>query len=304
MISVTAPIERAISRMKQVLFNPFDVQKWFVMGFCAFLASLVDGGIGGGGPRGNPTRWDTPCHQGELQQVSDWVLHHLPVVIGVGILVLAVFLATMALFQWLGSRGQFMFLDNVVRNRAAVVEPWHRFRDLGNDLFRFRFLLVLFSLGYFLVLGGLGWWIAKPDFATCHFGGSALAAVVVTASLALLGIGALVLVSLLLSDFVVPVMYHRNLGTGQAFGVLWGEIIPGHGGAFVCFFLMKLLLGIVAIIIVALGTCVTCCIAALPYVSSVVFLPIFIFFRGYSLYFLEQFGEQWRLMDNAPAAQE
>ena len=39
-ISVTTPISHAIDRVKQVLFNPFDLGKWFTIGFCAWLAGL------------------------------------------------------------------------------------------------------------------------------------------------------------------------------------------------------------------------------------------------------------------------
>ena len=46
-ISVTAPVSAALERVKQVLFRPFDLGKWFVIGFCAWLALL--GQQGGGG---------------------------------------------------------------------------------------------------------------------------------------------------------------------------------------------------------------------------------------------------------------
>jgi hypothetical protein len=59
---------------------------------------------------------------------------------------------------------------------------------------------------------------------------------------------------------------------------------------------MSCLLGLGAALLVLLGCCLTCCVALLPYVSSVVFLPISVFFRCYSLGFLEQFGEEWRIL--------
>jgi hypothetical protein len=36
--------------------------------------------------------------------------------------------------------------------------------------------------------------------------------------------------------------------------------------------------------------------AAIPYVASVVFLPVGVFFRAYPLAFLEQVGPEWRLL--------
>lgn len=303
MISVTVPIDRAFSWMKKVLFNPFDIQKWFVLGFCAFLAGLAGGGSGGGGFH-SPFRSDSGSKCGQFDQAHAWVMSHLHLVIGLGLLLLLLIFALVALFQWLGSRGQFMFLDGVVHNRAAVVEPWHRFRRLGNDLFVFRFLLGLCAMAVFAVLGFLGWLIARPDIAARQFGSSAALALVVAGGPALLVILALVIVSLLLGDFVVPVMYRRDLRTGQAFGILWKEIVLGHGGSFVLFYLMRIVLGLAAGLIVVVGTCCTCCLLALPYLGAVAFLPVWVFFRSYSLYFLEQFGEEWRLVGGPGAVPE
>ena len=39
-VSVTLPISPAIERVKLLLFRPFDLGKWFTIGFCAWLATL------------------------------------------------------------------------------------------------------------------------------------------------------------------------------------------------------------------------------------------------------------------------
>jgi len=48
-------------------------------------------------------------------------------------------------------------------------------------------------------------------------------------------------------------------------------------------------------IIAALMICLTLCLAALPYLGSVILLPLTVFLRSYSLYFIEQFGSEWRV---------
>jgi len=303
MISVTAPIDRALTWTKQILFNPFDFEKWFVLGFCAFLAGLAEGG-GGGGSFRSPFPHEAGPDWGPFTQAGNWVMGHLHLVIGLGLLLLILIVALVALFQWLGSRGQFMFLDGVVHNRAAVVEPWHRFRTLGNDLFVFRFTLGLCGLGAFALLGGVGWLVARPDIEARHFGSASALALLVAGGPALLVVLALAIVSLLLNDFVVPVMYRREIGTGQAFGILWKEIVLGHGGVFVLFYLMRIVLGLASFLIIAVGTCCTCCLALLPYLGTVIFLPVFVFFRSYSLHFLAQFGEEWRLVGGPDALPE
>ena len=43
-ISVIDPIGYSLKRMKLILFSELDAGKWFVLGFCAFLADLCSGG--------------------------------------------------------------------------------------------------------------------------------------------------------------------------------------------------------------------------------------------------------------------
>lgn len=295
MISVTAPIESAIERTKKILFQPFNAKKWFVLGFCVFLANLA-GGDGGGFRGGNAFRQDARPDVHVFQKIGDWFSSHLTLVIVIGLLFLLLIIALVALFQWLSSRGQFMFLDGVVHDRARVAEPWRRFRELGNDLFFFRFLLGLAWMGSFAIIGLVAWLIARPDIAARHFGGPALTAIILGCGFLLISALALAVVVLLLMDFIVPIMYRLNLKTVEAFSVFRQDILRGQVGTFVLFYLMKLALGIAAAVIILAGTCLTCCIAGLPYLSSVFFLPVFVFFRCYSLFFLEQFGDAWRLI--------
>src|SRR5687767_10268602 len=45
--SVTEPITQAYNRTVDILFKPFNITKWFVLGFAAWLAQLGEGGGGG-----------------------------------------------------------------------------------------------------------------------------------------------------------------------------------------------------------------------------------------------------------------
>ena len=57
-VSVIDPIGPAIERVKVMLFRPFDFGRWFIIGFCAWLAYLGNGGGGGGG--GGGSNWSGP----------------------------------------------------------------------------------------------------------------------------------------------------------------------------------------------------------------------------------------------------
>lgn len=300
MISIIDPIQPALAHARRILFEPFSARKWFVLGFSAFLAQL---GGGGSFNPGNPFSGSNRRGAPDFSPVTGWISTHLPLVIALGVVLFILILALAVLFQWLGSRGAFMFLDGVARDRAEIVEPWTRFENLGNRLFRFRLLLLLASLALLIVCGGLGVLIALPDIHARAFGASALTATFIAGGILLLGFLVIAAIGLLLRDFVVPIMYHRNLGTSEAWAMLRHELLPGNTWRFVGFYLMTCLLWIPAILLILAGCCLTCCVAILPYLSSVAFLPIFVFFRCYSLGFLEQFGEEWRIIERPEATE-
>lgn len=290
-LSVMDAIEASLDRTKKTLFRPFDLGKWFALGFCAFLASL--GQSGGGYTGGNPFGGGKGD---EFEKAVPWVLEHLTLVLTVGAAILLVGLALGILLTWLSSRGEFMFLDGVARNGAEVVEPWHRFRNLGNSLFLFRVILGLIGLGTILLIAGASLFLAWPSLQARSLDARAMGAAVGGACLLVPVALFLGLLKLLLRDFVVPVMFKRGLPALEAFRVFRHDILPGRVLPLVLFYLMALVMGLAAAILVILATCMTCCIAALPYISCVIFLPVLVFFRCYSLYFLEQVGPEWRII--------
>ena len=297
MLSATDPVQKSIDTAHRLLFAPFSFGKWCAMGFTLFLANLLSGGSGGNmrSPKGfgkfSSHRVDTSLGA-TLETARDWIAGHAVLTAVLVILGLAIFVVC----QWLGSRAQFMFLDNVVNDRGRVAEPWGRYRTHGNRVFVFHLLLNLAGL---VLMGGglyLGWTRSRLDLGDLTFGLETLKALLLALSV-LVPLGLVMMViSLLLRDFVVPVMYLRGCTVAEGFGVVWNELMPGNGGSFVLFYLMKLILWVAAACLILLGSCLTCCLAGLPYVSSVVFLPVFVFFRAYSLHFMAQAGAEWRML--------
>src|SRR5450755_2883106 len=141
-IEIFGPFSAAYDLTKRILFEPFDLGKWLTIGFAAFLAGLADGTHGGGGfnPGGNwnyRDRATTHDLSAIHQQIASWVT---PTIIA---FVVLFFLALVTLFMWLGSRGRFMFIDCIVRNRGAIVEPWRQFSRDANRLFLFKLIAFL-----------------------------------------------------------------------------------------------------------------------------------------------------------------
>jgi hypothetical protein len=71
------------------------------------------------------------------------------------------------------------------------------------------------------------------------------------------------------------------------------SLIARHPGEILLYCLFLIVLAIATGLISCLAICATCCIAALPYIGTVILLPVFILFRSFSLVFLRQFGPDY-----------
>ena len=297
-ISVVEPLNPAMRRVQEVLFQPFDLQKWLVLGFCAWLAQLGSGG--GSGSGGQVGRVGAQGGGPDFGPINDWFRENMALVITVVVVLLLLAVAIGFLVTWLSSRGHFMFLDGVVHNRAHVTSPWSEYRREGNSLCLFRVCVGLATLLAVPLLLLVGVAIAWSDIQAGQFGAAAGLALIIGIPTLLLLIFVLVCISLFLNDFVVPIMYHHRLTVMPAWRVFRESLLDGRGGTFLLYVLFKFVIGI-AIATLTIGVvCATCCIAALPYVGTVILLPLHVFVRSYSLYFLAQFGPEWQLIRVEP----
>jgi len=306
-ISVTDPISRAIARAKLVTFQPFDIRKWFVLGFCAFLASLgqqganfnYSGGNGGGGPPTPRTPGKAPAPN-PFDAVTAWISSHPLQVALIAAAAALVVLAIWVLVLWLSSRGQFMFMDGIAKNVAEVVAPWKLYRGLGNSLFRFRICLAGIWFVAFCVIAGVSLLLAWHDIENKTFGSGAIAALIV-GILMLLPTALLVgLIDWCTQTFVTTVMYARGTTVLVAWREFRKNILAGHVGSLILFLLMSIVLGIAVAMAQLLLGCLTLCIGFLPYLSNVAALPFEVFMRSYSIYFLQQFGPEYAIMMEPP----
>lgn len=298
-IQYVEPLSAGWRRMKKALFQPFDLGKWFTVGFTAFLASLLDGGGGGGnnGSYGRKSNADLDDLFNFPGIAMDW-LNANPfwfTLIVIGIVAVFVFFIVLT---WLSSRGKFMFLDNVVHDRAEVKKPWYEFRKEGNSLFLWRLVYGLLVFAAVLV----SFWFAFNTAKNIYYEELALSEKVM--SIFGMVIYFLILfivtgyISLFLDSFVVPIMYKERLSTSQA----WFRFLPllsKRFGHFIVFGLFTFVLIILIVISVIIFGFITCCIGFLlliiPYIGSVVFLPVSYTLRAFSLEYLQQFGEEFRL---------
>src|SRR5438270_7437789 len=99
--------------------------------------------------------------------------------------------------------------------------------------------------------------------------------------------------------FIPPVMYARRCSPGEAGrGLL--QLVLDEPAPFILFILFMIALWIGWIMVGCLVTCLTCCLASLPYIGTVIVLPVPVFFRSFSLLFLRHFGFDWDVWEKFP----
>jgi hypothetical protein len=292
-IEIIEPLLRGWARTKKALFKPFDLRKWFLVGFTAFLAGLTESHGGG------QSKWTKRLEGREWEdlfrfpsEAREWLGAH-PVwaaLIVAGVFIVA---AIVVLFTWLSSRGNFMFLDNVARDRSRISEPWHEYRSMGNSLFVWKLVI---GLAAFVVFSGyiLYCFTSLSNAYESGRPGEAMIVELIVMGLGLVGLGLVSgFISLFLNDFVSAVMYRRGLDAGASIRVFL-DLIRERPLPLLAYGLTVFVLKIAVVFLVVIVGLFTCCagflLLAIPYVNAVILLPVSYTFRAFSLEFIAQFG--------------
>lgn len=307
-VSVIDPITPAIDRVKLMLFQPFDLGRWFVIGFCAWLAYLGGGGGGGGGSHYNlphgPREQEHQIKEG-INAGKEFFLDNMYWIVPVVVIFVVAIVVISLLIVWLNSRGKFMFLHCVAQNKSEVKVPWHKYRKHGNSLFLFRIVLGIIGL----VLVG----VPVIGIITLAI---MLATQAIPNAASILGIIFLVLIIFALAitlflvkkftfDFVVPIMFMRTASCLAG----WREfmtILSANKLRFTLYLLFQIVISIAISAIIMIGFCIGCCLCCIsvllliPYIGTVILLPLFIFKRAYPLFYLQQYGPQFDVFSLEP----
>jgi hypothetical protein len=300
-VGYSEPFSRGFNRMKKALFQPFNLTRWINIGFTSFLATLTQCSGGSGGGNNAKIQEIMNFNMTEFFQfpelAHDWMVEH-PLWLGLIIMALVFIFLIIAVLTWISSRGKFMFLFNVINNTDSVIKPWHEFRKQGDSLFRWQFVYGLVVLMVFILLAVYGFGVAKniytgvmPEITKFSF----IFGFVVTIFALLMLFG---YISLFLNDFIVPIMYKHNCSATRAWSKLFTLLLMNPGN-FILYGLFVLALSIaiaISILILAIGTCcVGLVFLVIPFVRSVVLLPVSYTFRAFSIEFLAQFGDNFEV---------
>jgi hypothetical protein len=293
------PLSNSIGRMKKALFQPFNLSKWINIGFTAFLSGLT--GLIGGSGVGNPAtgldgfNWDKFFSFPESAWLWISTNPFWSIMLFSGIFLL---LLIAAILSWISSRGKFMFLYNVANNHDDVVKPWHEYRQQGNSFFWWQFvygwivfvifaLFLIYSFGIFKYI----YYGSIPSVSKFGF----IFGLIVVFIMLLVCTG---YISLFLNDFIVPVIYKHRISATKA----WSKFIilaVNNMGSFIVYGLFILILKIAVGIAVLFLAVMTCCVGLLfimiPFVGSVILLPVSYTFRAFSIEYFAMFGDEFEL---------
>ncbi len=294
-IEIFTPFGEAFELTKKILFQPFDIGKWFVIGFAAFLANFSGGMNFNFNTRGwRSADWHThfysrSFHQNVFGDESTWPLWVVPVIV----VLAAMVIAFVAVLLWLGARGRFIFTDCIVKNRGAIVEPWREYRVEGNSFFFFSLLVGFIALAI-IILATLPMVIPAVMHGTnATFGiGMTFGLIFLGAVIILLAFG-----WALFSHLMVPVMYRQRCRALAAARQVLGQMTT-HAGPFILYFLFYFVLIIAMAIIGCVSVCLTCCVTAIPYIGTVILLPIPVLLQSFTLMFVRQLGSDYDAWGN------
>ena len=296
-IQVTKPFSEAVEMTKQILFRPFDLKKWFIIGFAAWLAHIARGGFQFNYRYTRDDLRHTPLWQGMTDAI-----HRTPMwlIIAVICLLILAVVALAVLFTWLRARGRFMFTDCVVRNRAAIAEPWNEFRKLGNSFFLFSLLVGLGALLAALVTGA-PFVLLLINAKAGHHQHQFLFLTTLLVWAALLFV--LTIAWALIAHLMVPIMYRRRCLAVEGFRAAF-SLIGNYPGELTLYCLFWILLGIGIVVASCVAVCLTCCVAAIPYIGTVILLPLYVCLRAFGLLFIRQFGPDYDVWAMLPPVEE
>jgi len=312
MINFSRAFDSAWQRTQVLLFRPFDPAKWIVIGFNAFLVLLAEGGITFNEPfytqsSNDPSKYEslTALASAVNQEIS-WFRsilfsHSLVTYLGLGTLTLLAWLV----LSWAGCRGEFLFLDNLVRNRPAIAEPWRRYAREGNVWFLFHLVLTavywILLFGLLIVAVALNWSWIRPE-RDPNAGEIAILGCVLLMGCLFFAVYAAC--TFLLQSLVVPLLFRQTFGFWKALEAV-GRLATEHPLSILVYLGINFALALGATLLALVVFCLLCCVVGLvalvPYVGSLllmllmgeVLLPLFVYCRCFQLDCLAQFGAEY-----------
>ena len=292
-VNVSACLSQAYARMKGLLF-PFSLKKWITLGFCSWAVTLGESGSNSGNwdKLGKTTGMKNESGQtvlemlntifwgdgsiferiaGILQMQADTIqlIFHIGIAAAVFILLLAVVIA------YFKGRMCFVWLDNLINNRAEVQNAYRKYEKPGVGFFKGKLYIDIWYYLISLLLWGItlcpGIQYLRESARMGEWGSfnSALASsMILGAVLAILNILVLFYLKLLF-DFAPLIMYKEGLSFNEAWSA-FNHMLFCRKIQFVKYYFFYWLVNLAAGVLLVLLLVCSCCILLFPLVLPVI----------------------------------
>jgi len=339
-INVLDSFSRAFKHTENFLFKPFNLKKWLTLGFITLFTFS-------GGYSFNfnyPDSWNHKDANKAFQPDNiDWmilknkILHFLNgadtnTIIMLATLIVLCSLLFFLIFMWLNSVFNFVLVDNIIKNKAAVKEPFARLKPKGKSLFLWNlavFVIFLLLFAAFISLIVFGIYDYHKTHGAINILWMVLGGIFIIAAGIFAGI-----IGLVTTDFIIPVMYAEDIEILQA----WKNFMPNVKGNIVnllVYIALKIIISIgqtvlsvfavlaslliigipsvlifalsaltvlalkmtmtaPAIVVISFFVCVI--LSAFIYLVNTMLMPVEIFRRVFAIDLLGQFNEKWKLI--------
>ncbi len=273
-----------------MLFVRSSVGVWFSFGLAFFLQDCVEGG------NGYNNYGDVGSFDRTFSEHGPLAKYEARELLVMGAVALVIALSLGVLLVWLGSRGQALALRSVMAGRIDLGAQWTETRAAGMRLFRWHLgfgggLLVL-AVGAFM-----GMWLV----ASSNQDSPDTRAALMLGTLAGIGLLALPMLAVrsVMRNFVFPLVVAKGLTLGGAWRLFWGAA-RGHLGGLALFFVARLGIGLMGMMVAMVSMALTCCIGALPILHQTIMAPFYVFERSHALYTLASLGPELSLLETPP----
>ena len=317
---------QAFKRMTRILFYPFDMMKWFMLGFSAWLAVMFSGNGIGGGISLNYKQLDIKkgtellsipgrfkellksIFTGEGSFIGKVSEHfHIGesifwlIISGTAVFILVIIIINLILL-WLSSGFKFVFIHNLANNLCEISTPWKRFKKLGNSaflwLFCFMLALTLFMLIIFISACSLFYPVFIDFLQTGTLNPGILNSFLsgLTLLIFFCGITVFSFAYYFFDQFVLLIMYKDNISAVPAYWKFL-RMLKSSPMSFIKFWFLQIFANFICIAAIITFVLCTCCIAAallaIPYIGAVAILPVTAFRRLQSMELMAAFGEDF-----------
>lgn len=318
------PVTTAFGKTKRLLLEPLDIWLWVKLVIITFF---VGSGAGVSNPGSTLRYSLNREELSDLQSFNIQDILSDPLLVALILLLVLVVVAVSLLFSYLRGVFSFVLVDALTTGNVQIIRPFQDNMRRGFKAFLFNLAASVVSLAVVgsviaLIALVLLWAIGTGDFESMSTAGLFSLILVVT-----LGVAFIVSFSLLMSliigffyDFAVPIMYFKGVGLRQAIRDVIG-LVRKDPLEFLVYVIVRwlfelavsLVLGIILLflfaiffalgfitIIAAVEAVKISILLAIPFalalliglllmilIAAVVYLPVNVYFRYYSLDFLK-----------------